>query len=1396
MSGFKGKVGGGNLVPDPFGGAPQASAPLAPGKRTLVDQLPLIPPAPNAGGASSHGAPVQRHEAAGDAPQGEAVPQAAASGGAGAGGPPAPRLSFRDVFGRRPAAAPEAAESAPPAPSEGGAKSPVDQRAATTEPSAAAPSELPYRADMERSFGRPLGHVQAYMGANAELAPHGAQALAAGHVVAFADAQPSPAIVAHEVTHTVQNDQAGTAAAMASGVVAPRDSPAEAEADANARRVAQHGAGVRLPPVTAAPAAHVHLAPAGAAHAAEAGVAHAAEAGAASVPTDAPPTAQVPHARWPVFAATGKPYQIVSAKDPVQLWTVSAWLRSDAGFVAHGSHAKSPACAAEILDALGWVPKDRIAHAANDLVFDISQPIRGQQLSARAFSFVGLPTGRPVVSREGGDVVAVATPLDNPDVPDGTRVELDDAQRLAVLRALASFTGLAPAPDAVDVLRTHPQFRALVARSGVLLWPIDQRTGNVLFGTDDTASTELPYTRWLHGKLPGKQPAARAPDKPKLQLHNFYGQPIPGTLRADRELVESAHPMWLEINVRWPKRTPSAADYDVVPMVTPGHGGGEVGLLRCDWQIEPVGGTAPPVRAHTEVAELHHAFVLPPGQRAGSYRVTVRAELDAYFEPVELETMVEVKSTAAAMQQLGDEAFADLGAHHVTRAPESFDASGSGDDNHGWRTQGDLAAGFAPSRADAPDPGAAGRAAKAKHLEATRLYLQANGASADTLAAVDRSLAASQRTETALADDRARGWQPFELRGTYLSREDGVPSGPLALYGTVHAEGPRLEAGVAVLGSVVVQIRDLSRRFDNEDMTFTGRGATFEAALKAAFLDNAKAYPTGVMEIQAEEIEAKLVGGKLTVGTSHGKTIGFGLGTDSRWKRVRATVWDPAVNLAANLGAMALMAFVPGSAVVVAPLLIAYNSAQTIDRAQAEATRGTLTLGSASLSVGEIALNVLPLLGRAQAFTKGWFLLEGANWGGQAVLMTASAIQAGRALQAGDIATLAAMYEELQKLEASGAGPAAIEPKRQQILARAKQVSHRIEQQFGEQISTNAMFAVAGSVIHRAAAMTEAGQAALLDAYDHTRGAAAPDDASTVPAVRTTRIGPHDRVDHEATSSGEQIEAVPLTRAQRSELVRTKDLNPRRDGTRLAAKASDDTLALGKKLASESEGQAILSRLAAGDASALTDIGVKDLPDGYNPALREFALLETRDGYIIVTGGRRSVEIPHGTRLLGHTHPESLDIDGHERMLDLRHEAGPHEAEVTFAEIARDQRTAGANESGLIPSPADVDAVGEGGYQVLHTRYVHKGGGKIANPASGTSGPRVSVVISDVRAIVSNPTQQTTIYEATFTVRAGGETLWIGKVYVQRVEFGEGRFDQLWFDPPNSVKRHLEAKTP
>ena len=120
---------------------------------------------------------------------------------------------------------------------------------------------VPHLAGAERSFGRSFAHVEAHTGMGDELGPMGAKALTVGHRVAFAEDEPSPELVTHELTHVVQNDQAGASLAMAAGVVAPRDSVAEAEADANTAHVAEFGFAAKLPPVAARPAAHVHLAP-------------------------------------------------------------------------------------------------------------------------------------------------------------------------------------------------------------------------------------------------------------------------------------------------------------------------------------------------------------------------------------------------------------------------------------------------------------------------------------------------------------------------------------------------------------------------------------------------------------------------------------------------------------------------------------------------------------------------------------------------------------------------------------------------------------------------------------------------------------------------------------------------------------------------------------------------------------------------------------------------------------------------------------------------------------------------------------------------------------------------------------------------------------------------------
>jgi len=237
VSEFKGKPGGRSLVQDAqdtFGVAKPTSALSAPGKRTLVEQLPLIPPPQNAGvagdvPASSHGAPVQRATiasgtAGGDATRSEVVPKAAERV-AGAGGPPPPRLTFRDLFGRQAAGGPKAAESESLVTSDGDAKPPLENRAphgaqalatggatedhvhaAAQRGVAGAGSALPHGEAIQRAFGRhDVSRVKAHVGGEAATASRaiGAEAYATGNQVAFA-AAPSLHTTAHEAAHVVQ----------------------------------------------------------------------------------------------------------------------------------------------------------------------------------------------------------------------------------------------------------------------------------------------------------------------------------------------------------------------------------------------------------------------------------------------------------------------------------------------------------------------------------------------------------------------------------------------------------------------------------------------------------------------------------------------------------------------------------------------------------------------------------------------------------------------------------------------------------------------------------------------------------------------------------------------------------------------------------------------------------------------------------------------------------------------------------------------------------------------------------------------------------------------------------------------------------------------------------------
>lgn len=188
-----------------------SSASAAPGKTTRTSKLPSRSGTQGRGAAAQGSAPVQAKSAPGFAGW------TSFGGGFDAG---------QSVLRK----------------AEGGSAGPaVDAGAVYAQATSGSGTEIPHRADMEKSFGTDFSNVQAYTGRSGEMGSIGAEAATLGSDsrVAFASASPSKETVAHELAHVVQaRNGAGSSGVQASSAVSQPGDAAEREADAVASKVA------------------------------------------------------------------------------------------------------------------------------------------------------------------------------------------------------------------------------------------------------------------------------------------------------------------------------------------------------------------------------------------------------------------------------------------------------------------------------------------------------------------------------------------------------------------------------------------------------------------------------------------------------------------------------------------------------------------------------------------------------------------------------------------------------------------------------------------------------------------------------------------------------------------------------------------------------------------------------------------------------------------------------------------------------------------------------------------------------------------------------------------------------------------------------------------------------
>jgi hypothetical protein len=530
-------------------------------------------------------------------------------------------------------------------------------------------------------------------------------------------------------------------------------------------------------------------------------------------------------------------------------------------------------------------------------------------------------------------------------------------------------------------------------------------------------------------------------ERPKKEGHErrpVFDQPFPAQIRELNGLVIAGEPVDFTLLIDWP--VAYTADQESEYTWRPQR-------ATVDWLFERDKDTEKRQERQTsqigwkDNGQTTHAFKLDPGEDTGTWTVHAFVQHN-FFQPKHLVRQVEVKSEQKRLEETRKEAFHPLGQPTIADADYDFSTStfneffGDHDQDHGRRFRGELPKDF---QRRSPEERKATLEGEIKTNEAMLEYLRKEGTHPEAVAACEHYLARLRDATKSMDADVKGGWQPFELRGTFLGRGNHVGDGPLDLYGAVQRQShvvPSDGSEPVKYEQVHVQIRDLSRRLEAENYRFEGSGNTFEQALEAAFVDLCKKYPGGKLSILAEGFEPE---GKAATG----KTVGFELDTGTAWKDVKAEVLDPAVNVAVNIAGAIAAIFAPEIAL---PLLFLYNEAQNVDQLVDEVDSGNFTLKSAGLHLAQLGLDLLPMAGQAPIFrtSKAVFgMFHVAGLSGQVLLMKAQVEQQIVQIRDGMVKDTAKLFTEYVDLEKS---TDASDPRRAQMKAELDQRSEQIRQ--------------------------------------------------------------------------------------------------------------------------------------------------------------------------------------------------------------------------------------------------------------------------------------------------------------------------------------------------------------
>ena len=429
-----------------------------------------------------------------------------------------------------------------------------------------------------------------------------------------------------------------------------------------------------------------------------------------------------------------------------------------------------------------------------------------------------------------------------------------------------------------------------------------------------------------------------------------------------------------------------------------------------------------------------------------------------FFRPAHFKADVRVLSEGAEVEHLEGDAlkgFALPGKEEKTTFDVGSITGALTSYEHGSVTRGKLDPGYKPETVDERLAGVDAEITRVETLqqefgkrqgaEATQVVKWA-GTYLKTLREGRRSIVG----DTLVADAKH-----VPVQGVYVSRSKGVRSGALSLLCLL----TRTASGYKVV------LHDMTQLYEASSYRFEAEAAKPEQAFKAVFTDHASSYPDGSLSETFTAWDEKTQ----ALGTTY---VQFEKRTDTLGKDVKSVVFDTAVSVVVNLAALVLTVFPPTAPLGIG-IAIAYNSAQTISELEEKAAKGALKDKDIAVAVGSMALDLLPVIGRsARVVTlgrKAFYVIEGVQWAGQAVLLTEQGFEEIDRLRNGVMSRLADNVRQIQAIEAvNKADPKldVLRAEQERLITEAREASTAV---FSQLALRHAVMMVGGAIVQESA---------------------------------------------------------------------------------------------------------------------------------------------------------------------------------------------------------------------------------------------------------------------------------------------------------------------------------------